>query len=136
MKLRLRKLKGYKYCTQGQYVRDFVAGAFEIQHKFICISDGNILIEEHYAYDGASGPTFDGKTNLKAALVHDAAYQLMREGLLGRWYRKQVDELFRKHCIEDGMGKFRAWYYYKAVRIFGARTSLPEKNPRGQIITI
>ena len=97
---------------------------------------GKLTIAERYAYDGASGPTWHDKTNMKSSLIHDALYGLMREGHLDKSYRKYADELFRQMCLEDGMGKFRAWYYYNAVRIFGGRTLNSRNYPESEIIEI
>ena len=141
--MKYRELRGYKYeltdCVHA--VAKKLPPPTDVgEHRYIAVIDDNgdrlLAIFKGYAWDGASGPTFDDKTNMRASLVHDALYQLMREKLLDRKHRKYADELFRDICIEDGMGKFRAWYYYQAVRIFGAKTSLPEKNKRGQIIEV
>lgn len=137
MKLKLRKLGGYKYTVELPYSRNVdIIRHKSLNHKYMKWTGKVITVKMTYAYDGASGPTLDDKTNLKAALIHDCQYQLMREGLLDRKYRKAVDQTFRRHCIEDGMGKFRAWYYYRAVRMFCKKSSLPRKSPRGQIIEI
>ena len=62
---------------------------------------------------------------------------MMREGYLdAKEWRLYADEQLRRICLEDGMSKFRAWYVYRAVRIFGKFTCKPRKNPRGKIITI
>ena len=82
-----------------------------------------------YAWDGASGPTWDDKTNIRASLVHDVLYQMMREGFLSQNCRKQADMIFKDICLEDGMGKIRSWYYYQAVRNF-AMSSVKPKNKR------
>lgn len=133
--MRYRKLHGYKYELM-KFVRIRGVSLPDAGNRYIIIWQGTLRILKHYAWDGASGPTWDDKTNMRASLVHDALYQLMRENLLDRKFRKYADQLFRDMCIQDGMGKFRAWYYYQAVRIFGAKTCLPEKNKRGQIIEL
>lgn len=133
--MKYRKLHGYKYLTEEPYARNVSVPGF-IEHPYIVLDCGYIKVVKNYAFDGPSGPTKDDKTNMNASLIHDCQYQLMRLGLVNRRYRKVIDMDFRRHCIEDGMGKFRAWYYYNAVRIFGAKTCLPEKKPRGEIIEI
>ncbi len=138
MKLRLRKLKGYKYDVDTPYYeRDTGLPKYlKFSHPYFSLVAGQLRVYTHYAYDGASGPTWDDKTNLKGALVHDVLYQAMRLGLLDRKYREIVDQTLIRHCLEDGMWEFRANLWLPAVRIFGARTCLKEKHPRGEIITI
>ena len=87
--------------------------------SFIVLSkDGMLNISRGYAWDGATG-AIDSKSIIRGSLVHDALYQLIREGHLDKSFRKQADETLRDLCIEDGMSKFRATYVYAAVRFFG-----------------
>ena len=133
--MRYRKLEGYKYDLVERVVTQTVFSGPAIINPYICLfQDGELVIEEHYAWDGPSGPTIDTKNFMRGSLVHDALYQLMREGLLDRKYRKYADQLLRKICLEDGMSKFRAWYVYHAVRLFAKQSSMPRKNPRGKIV--
>ena len=81
-------------------------------------ADGHLTIFAGYAWDGASGPTYDSKSSMRASLVHDAGYQLIRLGMLPHDTRKQWDELFHRICVEDGMWKPRAWLWFNAVRGF------------------
>jgi hypothetical protein len=89
---------------------------------------GSLLIRKGYAWDGPT-VAIDTKTFMRASLVHDALYQLMREGFLleERW-RKTADETMYKICLEDGMNWFRAWYAYTCVRIFSGGLSDPAYN--------
>ena len=80
---------------------------------------GELLILKGYAWDGASGPTMDTQSIMRASLVHDGLYQLMREGGLPLSYRKPADKLLRRMCREDGMFWLRAFWVYWAVRFFG-----------------
>lgn len=91
-----------------------------------------VTIYRGYCWDGASGPTWDTPDTMRASLVHDVFYQCFREGILSRDWRKAADKLFRKMCLEDGMSKFRANYFYLAVRTggwFSARGSASRMNP-------
>ena len=45
-----------------------------------CISESKVIVRRGYAWDGASGPTIDTKDSMKATLIHDVLYQVMREG--------------------------------------------------------
>lgn len=87
--------------------------------------DGTLLIKKGYAWDGASGPAINTKDIMRGALVHDALYQLMREGHLSQTYFDSANKALRDICIEDGMSKLRAWYIYKAVSIFGKKFTEP-----------
>lgn len=136
--MKYRHLKGYKYelldtVAVDTGIKDELADYLPYIELW---DDSRLFIFKDYAWDGPSGPTFDTKTFMRGSLVHDALYQLMREGKLDRKYRKRADELLREICLEDGMNKFRAWYVYQAVRIFGDRNSKPFKKPRGKIITL
>ena len=89
-------------------------------------SDGELLIKTGYSWDGPSGPTIDTKNFMQGSLVHDALYQLMREGIIEQGQRKRVDKIMRKICRRDGMSKIRAWWVYTGVRIGGASAAKPD----------
>jgi hypothetical protein len=72
-----------------------------------------------YAWDGASGPTYDSKSSMRASLVHDALYQLMGEYPELLAWRLYADDLLYKICQQDGMWPFRAYLWKKAVNWFG-----------------
>jgi hypothetical protein len=79
---------------------------------------GWLHIAKGYEWDGATGYP-DVIQIIRASLVHDALYDLIREGVLNKNHRKKADKLFRKICLEDGMGKWEAWRVYTAVRLWG-----------------
>ena len=74
-----------------------------------------------YRWDGCSGPTVDTQTNMRAGLVHDSLYQLMRLGLLPQSARVIADREFLLIMKEDGMNWFRRTYYYWSVRLFARK---------------
>ena len=86
----------------------------------------HLSIRAGYAWDGASGPTLDTKATIYPALVHDVLYQLIRLGILLPGSRKEADKFFRRLLKEGGMTFFRRWYFYRAVRWFGASSARPE----------
>ncbi len=90
--------------------------------------NGELLVSTGYAWDGASGPTFDTDDAMYAALVHDALYQCIRLGALDRSARVQVDRLFRAHLKTDGMPLWRRNLWYWFVRKFGASSCEPKKG--------
>jgi hypothetical protein len=82
-------------------------------------SDGIINIRKDYSWDGATGPVFNTPDILLGSLVHDGLYQLMRERKIPLSCRAGADSTLRRICRENGMGWFRAWYVWAAVRMFG-----------------
>lgn len=89
-----------------------------IDTQFISLTvDGVITVKAGYVWDGASGPTFDTKNTFMASLIHDALYQLMRNGLLDRKWRKRADKIMYEILRSRGMWKVRAKIWYRAVRI-------------------
>ena len=90
-------------------------------------SQGLLTIYAKYAWDGPSGPTFDTPSFMRGSLIHDALYQLMREGKLDPdQHREAADEILRDICLEDGMPRVRAWWVYRGVRRGGARAAQPD----------
>ena len=74
--------KGYKFL-----LRESVSVACDIPiscgiDKYITLDAGVLTIHAGYAWDGASGPVVDTVNSIRATLVHDAVYQLMREMVL------------------------------------------------------
>ncbi len=138
MKLIYRILDGYKYDVRQVYRHSVPRlSRFKYINDYLRLQDGVLTISVGYAWDGPSGPTFDTKNFMRGSLVHDALYQLMREGAIPRkHYRKYADQLLNIICLEDGMSKFRAWYVYRAVRMFCKKGSMPRENPRGKIVRI
>ena len=108
-----------------QPVQDIVTNFIELQ------TNGKLTVKKGYAWDGPSGPVIDTNQNLRASLVHDALYQLMRHQLLNsRAHRKTADELFRDMCKQDGVSNIRANMYYKALRRFGKPAASPENKKK------
>lgn len=83
------------------------------------------MIRYGYAWDGPSGPTIDARNLMRGSLIHDALYQLIREGYLPQEYRNAADLLLKRLCIEDGMNKIKAWLIYQAVSKFANYAAQP-----------
>jgi hypothetical protein len=101
-------------------------------------SNGELLLDEGYLWNGASGPTLDTEETHLPSAVHDAIYRLISLGIINKKYRKHADELFYKlmlkevdRIIKEKQGskyllflikkalQARAYMWYKSVRIFG-----------------
>jgi len=123
-----KKRRKYKYSLAEDYSHQTDVKVTKDADLFLVKIDttGFLQIKKGYAWDGPSGPTFDTKNFMSGSLVHDALYQLMREGKIGRDQRLRADEILREICIEDGMSKIRAWWAYVGVKWFGASSAKPD----------
>lgn len=111
-----------------------LAAPFQVQTGIRCACPGNafvgldasgvLTLAAGYAWDGASGPIKQDATVIRASLVHDGLYQLMRDHELPDC-RETADKLLRTMCKEDGMPGWQAWIVYTAVRMFGAQYASP-----------
>lgn len=124
----IRYTEGYKYQLADSYtVTVPITPQYTINTGFLVLtSDGELTISKGYAWDGCSGPTWDDRTNMRGGLIHDALYQLMREGHLSQLHRPTADSILKSVCLEDGMTGIRAWIYHKAVSAFGRKFAEPK----------
>ena len=125
--MKVRYKAGYKYqVAEAFHYQTDIFPETELTGQFMRLSTNGILtLLPGYASDGPSGPTFDTKSFMRAAFVHDALYQFIREG--ADISRKKADEILRRICIEDGMWKVRAWWVYQGVRIGAEHSSHTHK---------
>lgn len=123
---------GYKYQLKENYVTETgITPPVPVETQYISLTlEGRISAKASYAWDGPSGPTIDTLNFMRGSLVHDAFYQLIREGYLdGGKYREPADRLLQKMCIEDGMSRLRAWGVYQGVR-FGGGPAVDPANDK------
>lgn len=100
----------------------------DIDHEYYSVKNGLMTAKSGYCWDGASGPTIDDETNMRASLFHDIGYQMMTEVESVKklsfwkkiWIRRSWDKLFRRILKTDGMGFIRRSYYFISVRGVGA----------------
>lgn len=141
--MKYRETKGYKYLLEeDEHIEVLIPGI--IDHKYIKLDEGELIVKKGYAWDGSSIPLkkilkligWDADKYCKtASLIHDALCQLMREALLSKKHKEYIDALYRKMCIAGGMGKRQANLRYKALRKAGNWGITKRANPRGQIKT-
>ncbi len=130
--MKIRYKKGFKYQIISPYACMIDIKPLEnINTDYIALTTtGCLIVKEGYAFDGPSGPTIDTRNFMRGSLIHDCCFQLLREGHLPQRCRKQADIELRKACREDGMSKIRAWWVYRAVRLFGKKyASTDNKKP-------
>lgn len=125
---RIRYRSGYKY----QLVEDYsvqlehIRTLNPIDSGYISLESSGLLnIKSGYAWDGPSGPTVDSNSFMRGSLIHDALYQLIRDGLLRRDVREDADKELVLACEKDGMSWIRRKYVYLSLRGFGRSASMP-----------
>lgn len=119
---------GYKYqLADDERCQVSIRSLQEIDTEFISLTrTGLLTVKRGYAWDGPSGPTIDTKSSMRGSLIHDALYQLIREGHLPAWDRNRADDELYRLCVEDGMWKWRAALWRREVRKFAAGAASPK----------
>lgn len=126
---RLAYKEGYKFQTAENYsVQTTILGVTASTSYAHLNTEGLLTIYAGYAWDGASGPAIDTPDFIRGSCVHDVLYQLIWEGLIPIYYRKDADNILIRICKEDGMFAARRWWVKLAVNTFGAR-ALENTNP-------
>ncbi|SLM27823.1 conserved hypothetical protein [Desulfamplus magnetovallimortis] len=124
---------GYKYQLKKTFIINIpIFPDYPINSEFITLNtEGFLTIQSGYAWDGPSGPAIDTANFMRGSLIHDALYQLMREGHLDQdKYKPVADQVLKTICIDDGMSKIRAFFVHLAVKHFGETASDPmHKKP-------
>jgi len=149
--MKYREKKSYKYVVEETYIKELHldeypnldrecdgVGSMALENAFgerlggICRYAGtrcstmSIQVNPGYTWDGCSGPTVDTANTMAAGLVHDFLYQMVREGIISKDCKEDIDNLFHSILRECGVIKIRAWYYHEAVKRFG-HSSLESK---------
>ena len=132
--MKVKYKKGYKYQLAEDYHIQLSIFGIGVKSDYIKLdANGHLLIRKGYAWDGPSGPMIDTKTSMRGSLVHDAIYQLIREGHLPKSYRNYADYMLKVIFFQDGMNKLRVLTAYWAVKYFAAYAADP-KNKRAVVI--
>lgn len=129
----IQYVSGYKYQLFSDYgiVLNTEFPIQDTSYGYLTLRVGGLLtIEAGYAWDGPSGPTVDTSDSIRASLVHDALYQLIRVGHLPKSFRREADRIFREICLEAGMGRVRAYSWWAALRLFGSEAAELKAEPQ------
>ena len=120
---------GYKYQLAKDYTHIVPIKCYDIDTEFVQLNQGGYLtLKKGYATDGPSGPTFDTKSAIRGSFVHDALYWLIRNGFISKGYKDLADTLFRDICIEDGMWRLRAAWWYAGLQREGIHSLYPSSE--------
>lgn len=113
----IKYIKGLKYQLVEPYMCMTPVVGYDIDsHDFHLFADGRLLIRDGFAWDGASGPTFDTDTSMAPSAVHDVFCILMRDGRLSyEDWQDRVNEFFKLQCIAVGMWGWRANLWHIGV---------------------
>lgn len=115
--MKYRNIERFKHQLVEDFrIQTFIKDAWASSPFIDLDAHGMLTIKSGYLWDGASGPTIDTANCMRAALVHDALYELMRRGVLEQAYRDDADRLFRDILTLDGMRPARAAIWYGSVR--------------------
>lgn len=125
---------GYKYQLREDYhiataIRPAVA--YDKVGNYMRLDlEGNLTVLKGYAWDGPSGGVPDTARSMRASLVHDAFYQLLREKVLDPSAKDATDRLFKQMCIEDGMFGPFAHILYLGLKAFAGFAADPANDRR------
>lgn len=125
--------KGYKYqLVEDHEIQTPIIGLTITDQWYSLSETGMLFLQSGYAWDGASGPTFDSESSFTPSAEHDAFCQMMRDGRLSydQW-QDIVNEFFRVRCIQCGMYAWRALIWYSGVEFGDAGN--PKQGPDGKI---
>ena len=124
---------GYKYQLARAFdVQTSIIPPTVLVSEFMVMDrNGLLIVNAGYAWDGATCFP-DMKSIMRGSLIHDALYQLMREGLLPSHWKDSADEELRRACVHDGMSKWLAQAVYLAVQKFGKLATDP-RNKKPEI---
>ncbi len=124
---------GYRYqLTRPYSVQTGICPPATIDYPYWTLHDNGLLeVSAGFAWDGASGPTFDTKSSMRPSLVHDCFCQMAKDRRLDyKTFAPLYNELFEKMCVEDGMWKMRAALWKAGVIIgHGGDPDIADDNP-------
>jgi hypothetical protein len=120
-----------KYITAEEAIfQTYIRPSADIHWKWLSLDTlGRLTIRVGYGWDGPSGPVIDRPTNMRASLVHDALYQLIRQGLLPHDTWPEADKEFAKLLEEDGAWAMTIWINMTGLAIANGSAAHP-KNAR------
>lgn len=133
--MKIHYIEGMKYWVAFDVppIKTPIIGVRIVDRFFILEEDGTLWIFAGFAWNGASGPTFDTKSSIGPSTVHDIFCICMRDGRLDydKW-QDTVNDFFRQQCIEDGMWGWRASLWHSGVEFGDAGN--PDQGPDRRVL--
>lgn len=119
---------GYKYqLAEDLTLYTRIKPVEDITTEFITLLvGGTMTFKSGYAWDGASGPTWDTDNSMTPSLYHDGMAQLMRMGKLDLGWLDYVNEEFDDMLKERGMNWFRRRLWRRGLWLTGGSFAEPE----------
>ena len=132
-----QELHRYKYQVLRPYRHRTRICGFTFESDYLKLdADGTLEVRKTYAWDGPSGPAPDVPCLMRASLVHDALYQLIRERAIPFELRDLADRLLQGIAREDGLPRPLAAAAYWAVRLFGRSCARPGSEKETLLICV
>jgi hypothetical protein len=124
-RLKFHKIEGYKYLVAERVTYAVPElGQACVTHRLFTLSEGMLVVEAGYAWNGPSGPTVDTPASINASLPHDVVYQCICTGLLAASYKPSGDAILHR-LMREYPAKFQTWanirarYYLWGVQLGG-----------------
>ena len=123
--------KGYKYqlAEDELFQTEFYPRKAIDTVRIKLDTDGRLLVKEGYAWDGRSG-WLNFKTTLRASLVHDALYQLMRMEELDHNDWRKADKEYSRVMKQDGAFKFNIKKDMLGLKLAGGKHAHPKRRKK------
>ncbi len=127
--MKIKYLEGMKYVLSEDFEIDTPVCTYWITDDWFELQpDGHLKIKAGFAWDGASGPTLDSKTCMRASVVHDVFCICMRDRRIDyNTWQDVVNKFFYTMCVADGMWPWRAKLWHMGVEVGDAGN--PKQGP-------
>ena len=127
----MRWRSGYKYqlAATDDYVTSFRPGKDIITDFIRLDQNGKMSVYKGYAWDGVTW-FLDLLKLIRASLVHDALYQLMRENHLSPNDWRKADHMFKSYALADGVNPILVKLLMVVLKVANGRFAQPKlKKP-------
>ena len=120
----------FKYQLINDYMIDIdFANPSNLQADFVELSsDGILRIKRGFVWDGVTGLAFDTRNFMRAALVHDALFHLLREHGANPALHQRADEMFRRIALDDGVNRIRVSIHCTSLLLVRKLGRIPGKK--------